>query len=177
MRMPIPHSSKKFNTFPRARRPSLARFKHRVRAKFKTDEFSALGNLLSVNDRASMDTGYTCKKDQRMEASLLAAIIELGHLNVAGLKTKYRDLFGEDSRSSNRQFLVRRIAWRLQAQAEGDLSERARGRIAEIAEDTDFRTRAPVCFMGIREPGAAFSRGAHNDFRMPHPVTDLSSPF
>src|SRR5712675_136588 len=153
MRMPIPHSSKKFNTFPRARRPSLARFKHRVRAKFKTDEFSALGNLLSVNDRASMDTGYTCKKDQRMEASLLAAIIELGHLNVAGLKTKYRDLFGEDSRSSNRQFLVRRIAWRLQAQAEGDLSERARGRIAEIAEDNlDVRLWTPYDVPGLPQP-------------------------
>ena len=94
-----------------------------------------------------------------MEASLLAAIVELGHLNVAALKIKYRELFGEDSRSSNKQFLVRRIAWRLQAQTEGDLSERARGRIAEIAEDTDFRTRAPVGFLGIPEPAAASSHG------------------
>ena len=112
-----------------------------------------------------------------MEASLLAAIIKLGHLNVAGLTTMYRDLFGEDSRSSNKQFLVRRIAWRLQAQAEGDLSERARVRIAEIAEDTDFRTRAPVGFLGMPEPGVAFSSGAHNDLRMPPPGTEIRRRF
>ena len=112
-----------------------------------------------------------------MEASLLAAIVELGHLNAAALKTRYRELFGEDSRSSNKQFLVRRIAWRLQAQAEGDLSERARRRIIEIAEDTDFRTRAPVGFLGKPEPAAASSHGAHNDLRMPPPGTEIRRRF
>ena len=111
-----------------------------------------------------------------MEASLLAAIVELGHLNVAALKIKFRELFGEDSRSSNKQFLVRRIAWRLQAKAEGDLSERARRRIAEIADDTDFRTRAPVGFLGRPEP-AASSHGAHNDLRMPPPGTEIRRRF
>src|SRR5579863_2017115 len=41
------------------------------------------------------------------------------------LKLRYRELFGEESPSSNHQHLFRRIAWRLQARAEGDLSERA----------------------------------------------------
>jgi hypothetical protein len=36
------------------------------------------------------------------------------------LKARYRTLFGEDSRSSNHAHLFRRIAWRLQALAEGD---------------------------------------------------------
>ncbi len=62
------------------------------------------------------------------------------------LKKKYRELFGEDSKSSNKQFLFRRIAWRLQARVEGDLSERARHRAAEIADDADLRTRAPKGF-------------------------------
>ena len=82
-----------------------------------------------------------------MEATPLTAISDLNHLNVSALKTQYRDLFGEDSRSSNKQFLVRRIAWRLQARAEGNLSERARKRITEIAEESDFRIRAPRGFL------------------------------
>ena len=47
------------------------------------------------------------------------------------------------SRSNNRQFLFRRIAWRIQALAEGGLSERARRRALEIANDADIRVRAP----------------------------------
>src|SRR2546423_10181497 len=42
------------------------------------------------------------------------------------LKARYRELFGEESHSSNHVHLFRRIAWRLQALVEGDLSERAR---------------------------------------------------
>src|SRR5216684_5944915 len=44
---------------------------------------------------------------------------------VGQLKVKYREVFGQESRSNHKQFLVRRIAWRVQANAEGDLSERA----------------------------------------------------
>jgi hypothetical protein len=36
--------------------------------------------------------------------------------------------------------LMRKIAWRIQANAEGDLSERARRRAAELADDADIRT-------------------------------------
>jgi Protein of unknown function (DUF2924) len=63
-------------------------------------------------------------------------------LNVPELRLKYRELFGEESRSPNRQFLYRRVAWRLQALAEGDISERARRRALEIANDADLRIQA-----------------------------------
>jgi hypothetical protein len=66
---------------------------------------------------------------------------------VPALKKRYRELFGEESKSSNKQFLFRRIAWRLQANAEGDLSGRARRRAAEIADDRDLRIRAPKEFV------------------------------
>jgi Protein of unknown function (DUF2924) len=60
---------------------------------------------------------------------------------------RYRELFGEESKSSNKQFLFRRITFRLPANAEGDLSERARRRIADIADDRDLRVRAPKEFV------------------------------
>lgn len=48
-------------------------------------------------------------------------------MTVRELRGRYREVFGEESRSNHKQFLFRRIAWRLQADAEGGLSERAIG--------------------------------------------------
>jgi hypothetical protein len=62
------------------------------------------------------------------------------------LRARYQELFGEESRSWNQAHLFRRIAWRLQADAEGDLSERARKRAEELAEDAALRLRAPRRF-------------------------------
>jgi hypothetical protein len=59
------------------------------------------------------------------------------------LQRKYAEVFGEQPRSRNKQWLVKRIAWRLQANEEGDLSERARRRALELANDADLRVTAP----------------------------------
>ena len=68
-------------------------------------------------------------------------------MKITALKELYRELFGEDSHSRNRSYLIRRIAWRLQAITLGDLSERARARAAELACDADLRVQptAEVC--------------------------------
>jgi hypothetical protein len=71
----------------------------------------------------------------------------LRRMTVGELKGKYRDVFGEASRSNHKQFLFRRIAWRIQANALGGLSERARRRAREIANDDDLRIRAPKNFL------------------------------
>jgi hypothetical protein len=83
-----------------------------------------------------------------MDATVLKEIEQLRSLTVNGLREKYREVFGEDSRSGNRDHLYRRIAWRLQANAEGNLSERARRRALEIANDADLRVRAPKNLVG-----------------------------
>jgi hypothetical protein len=70
----------------------------------------------------------------------LAALTRLG---VNELRGKYAELFGELTRTGNKTWLVRRIAWRLQALAEGDLSERARQRAEELAQDADLRLTPP----------------------------------
>ena len=77
-----------------------------------------------------------------MASAALAAIEELRGLKIPALRRKYHELFGEQAKSSHNKFLFRRIAWRLQANAEGGLSDRARRRAAEIADDSDLRTRA-----------------------------------
>jgi hypothetical protein len=65
------------------------------------------------------------------------------------LREKYREVFGEETRSRHREHLFRRIAWRLQARAEGDLSARARKRAEEIADDADLRKIAPAGFFTV----------------------------
>jgi len=45
--------------------------------------------------------------------------------------------------AANKAWLIRRIAWRLQVQAEGGLSERAQARAAALANDADLRITPP----------------------------------
>jgi hypothetical protein len=85
-----------------------------------------------------------------MAHTVVAAIEQLRSLNVIALREKYQNLFGDQSRSSNKQYLFRRIAWRLQANAEGGLSERACHRAVQIADEADLRTRAPKGFLSAQ---------------------------
>jgi len=100
------------------------------------------------------------------------------------LRSRYRKLFGEESRSGNRQWLLRRCAWRLQALAEGDLSQRARRRAKELARDADIRLRPPA---EMDMPPAARPTGARRtarkrirrplDARLPMPGTRLTRKY
>jgi Protein of unknown function (DUF2924) len=75
---------------------------------------------------------------------------EIGALQgqtVGQLRVKYQEVFGQESRSNHKQFLVRRIAWRLQADAEVDLSVRAQQRALALAEEAELRIRAPEFFV------------------------------
>ena len=70
-------------------------------------------------------------------------VAALGRMTVAQLREKYLELFGEPTRSGNRDFLFKRLAWRVQSLAEGTLSERARKRAEELTRDADIRTTLP----------------------------------
>jgi hypothetical protein len=70
-------------------------------------------------------------------------IDRLRGLTVAQLQAEYAEAFGEPTNGHNKAWLVKRIAWRLQALAEGDLSERARRRAEELANDADLRVTVP----------------------------------
>jgi hypothetical protein len=111
-----------------------------------------------------------------MDPTVIRAMDELQDLKIPALKKRYRELFGEESKSSNKQFLFRRIAWRVQANAEGDLSERAHRRATEIADDRDLRVRAPKEFLS--RPDSASRKidrtRPPKDGRMPEPGTLLT---
>jgi Protein of unknown function (DUF2924) len=79
-----------------------------------------------------------------MQLNMSHEIAVLRRLSNRELKFKFAELYGIDARTTkNRVWLIRRIAWRMQALAEGDLSERARQRAAELANDADLRLSPP----------------------------------
>ena len=78
-----------------------------------------------------------------MKMDIAREVAAMSRMTVKQLKGRYAEVFGEDSRSGNKDFLRKRIGWRLQALAEGDITERALRRAAELANDADLRVRAP----------------------------------
>ena len=107
-----------------------------------------------------------------MDTALREEIEGLSRMTVPQLRDKYVDVFGEASRSYNKDFLRRRIAWRLQALAYGGLSERARRRAEELADDADLRVRAPRAVRranGDAEGGTRPARRPRRDHRLPPP--------
>jgi Protein of unknown function (DUF2924) len=78
-----------------------------------------------------------------MKVNVSQELAILQRLTMRELRGKFADLFGETTLAGNRTWLVRRILWRMQALAQGDLSERARRRAAELANDADLRLVAP----------------------------------
>ena len=53
------------------------------------------------------------------DSEIRAEIDGLRNLTAAQLKAKHREVFGEQSRSNHKQFMFRRIAWRIQANVRG----------------------------------------------------------
>ena len=78
-----------------------------------------------------------------MKLNLAKELAALEQMTVGELHDRYAEVFGEPVRSRHRQYLIRRIAWRLQANAEGGLSERALRRAEELADVADVRVTPP----------------------------------
>lgn len=65
-------------------------------------------------------------------------IAELRRQTPKELRERYAQEFGEPTRCGNKQYLIKRIAWRMQVNAEGGMLEqvqRLRDRALQIAND------------------------------------------
>jgi hypothetical protein len=70
-------------------------------------------------------------------------VAKLEKMSVNELRERFEEVCGEATIGRNRVWLIRRIAWRLQANELGGLSERALARARELAKDADLRVTAP----------------------------------
>ncbi len=75
--------------------------------------------------------------------NIVREVAAIRQMTVKELRGRYLEVFGEPARSGNRDWLWKRIAWRMQANVDGDLTERARQRAEELANDADLRMRRP----------------------------------
>ena len=108
-------------------------------------------------------------------------IAALQRLTMHELRVRYAELFGESTAVKNRTWLLRRVAWRLQSLAEGDLSERARQRAAELGSDADLRTTVPRVTTSAEghssssacQHGAELANDAHVPISVPRANTSI----
>src|SRR5215470_13984487 len=90
---------------------------------------------------------------------------------VAELRLEWRRLYGEETRSRNRDYLWKRLAWRVQELAYGGLDEATKQRLAELAPEGFVRARRPSGF----DPDKLISTPApRRDDRLPTPGTVLT---
>jgi hypothetical protein len=78
-----------------------------------------------------------------MNEDLEEQVDQFRQMTMPELRRRYAELFGDTTRVGNRDWLCKRLAWRLQVLAEGDLSDRARRRAEELACDADLRLSPP----------------------------------
>lgn len=102
-----------------------------------------------------------------MEIEIDREMAALEGMSTGQLCERYAELFGQPVRTRHRAYLIRKIAWRLQAVAEGDLTERARRRAAELANDADVRVMPPKRVVLKVQPEMA------SDSRLPAPGTAI----
>ncbi len=106
-----------------------------------------------------------------MTRSIQREIDGFGDMTAAELRERYREVFGEETRSRHKGFLRKRIVWGLQARAEGGLSERAQRRARELADEAALRL-----LPAVSRPAMA-RRATPRDPRLPMPGTVLTREY
>lgn len=104
-----------------------------------------------------------------MNTSMQIQLAKLAEMSTGELTERYAELFGEPTRTRHKKYLIRKIAWRMQALAEGDLSERAKRRAEELANDADVRLAPPKPKDEQPAPPAKLFVGSPSDPRLPAP--------
>jgi hypothetical protein len=72
-----------------------------------------------------------------MQLDIDKEVALLQRMTVGQLRERFEETWGEPTNTRNKQWLLKRIAWKMQANIEGDISERARRRAAELARGND----------------------------------------
>jgi hypothetical protein len=114
-----------------------------------------------------------------MKTNIAKEVAALGRMTVKELQARYTEVFGEETLAHHKGWLVKRIAWRLQALLEGDLSQRARQRAAELANDADLRLSPPKTPAALAAPERTITTPIHSqgNGRVPVPGTTISRTY
>jgi len=115
---------------------------------------------------------------RRAIADIPHQLAALRGMTVSQLLERYRDVYGEPSRSRNKDYLRKKVAWRIQELSEGGLSDRARARIDELSAHVPVRWRSSGNGAATTAPAASEALDAATpstrDPRLPEPGTVIS---
>ena len=121
-----------------------------------------------------------------MKMNIEKEVAQLRRMSVGALRDKYVEVYGEENRSRNRDYLVRRIVWKMQANAFGGLTDRAMARAVELARDSELRRTPPPELQAAAEADPSRTvvreadpelREANADARLPVPGACLRRRF
>jgi hypothetical protein len=84
------------------------------------------------------------RADRAAVATIRNELSELEDMTVGELAEKYLEVFGTRTRTRNKEYLRKHIAWRIQERVEGGMSPRAIERIEQLAPQAPGRWRRPV---------------------------------
>jgi hypothetical protein len=107
-----------------------------------------------------------------MPSTVIGKINRLREMTVGELREQWFKLYGEPTRSRNRTYLWRRLAWRIQELEYGGLSGAAKARLEELGYVEFRRARTP----GDAIPDAA-SSPRRRDPRLPAPGTVITKVY
>ena len=122
-------------------------------------------NKATTRSRAEM------RKLDDMPSQLAA----LETMNVPALAEKYRELYGEPTRSRNRAYLKKRLAWRIEASFQGDLSQGAIARIQQLGDQLPERWQMRLG-QPASEPAAASDAATKLDAALSTATTEPRDP-
>jgi hypothetical protein len=114
------------------------------------------------------------RQERAAMATIAERLVALEKMSVGELAEKYREVFGVPTRTRNKPYLQKRVAWRIQELAHGGLSERALARIEELAPlaPVRWRTQRSAGGEGLA-PADALTPARSRDQRLPTPGSVL----
>jgi len=110
----------------------------------------------------------------KADPALLEEVEKLRKLSVAELRARYLELFGEETTSRNKDFLFKRIVYRMQERKYGGLTPATIARAMTLAEDAPIRRRLSANF---EPPPVVQEAPATRDPRLPPAGAELRRVF
>ena len=102
-----------------------------------------------------------------METSVIRQIHRLRQMTVGELQLEWMKVYGQPTRSRNKAFLWKRLAWRVQELQHGGLSDHARQRVRELAPGGFERARTPDWAVPEDDPAPEPAKPPRRDPRLP----------
>jgi len=126
---------------------------------------------------ATIERNQVCD-EKRLLGEVTGQLAELAGMTTSELRDRYSQVFGTSTESRNRDYLRKKIAWQLQAQAEGGLSRRALDRIEELAPLAPVRWRPDLS--EVQLPPLVVAKGkraTRRDPRLPTPGSVITREY